>query len=171
MNLQKSSVGPKLDKAEDVKSGGATLGALKKQVPSKDIPSSSELATPSKKLVVDDVSASWSKVVDLLSVASQGSIRKAQPLKLEGDILTFGVLPSELDEVKARFKKDAAIIRGFLESLHEVSFRFQLVADENSKPKIDGESGESIEKTIAESQEFDPVDTVVSMFGGEVVPE
>lgn len=165
---------------QDAKKGNATLGSLKKEVSVSDASSvkSKEVQAPTaKKLSVRDVNASWSKVVDLLSVASQGAIKKAQPVRLEGDVLTFGVLPDELEEVKARFKKDAAIIRGFLESLHEVSFRFQIIGDENistldSEEKQNGSKidGDSIEKTIAESKEFDPVDTVVSIFGGEVVP-
>ncbi len=191
--------------AEEKPTSQATLGALKKQAP--------ESKAPAKKLTVKDVSASWPKVIDLLSVASKASIKKAQPIKLEGDVLTFGVDPTELDEVKARFKKDAALVRGFLEGIHETSFRFQLVpgdsiatpgsavakatdrslhsndeitstSDKNPmrsipEPDIDASShslqneadDESIEKTMAESKEFDPVDTVVSVFGGEVVPE
>jgi len=167
---------------DDGKSGGATLGALKKQEPATEPQSSAsteEKKAPARKLTVKDVNASWPKVVDLLSVASQASIRKARPLKLEGDVLTFGVDPDELEEVKARFKKDAALVRGFLEGLHEVNFRFQLVPDQSTPEPVDirEESNESIpetesiEKTIAESQEFNPVDTVVSVFGGEVVPE
>jgi hypothetical protein len=124
------------------------------------------------------------KVVSLLSVASQGSINKATPIKLERDVLTFGVSPDEIDEVKIRFKKDAAIIRGFLESMHEHSFRFQIVANEGSprqsrhdsstssdeikKEKPDA-AEESEEKMLAESQEYNPVETALSMFGGEVV--
>ncbi len=158
-----------------------TLGALKNQGAADTL---EQPGVKAKKLEINDIVSSWPKVVSLLSVASQGSIKKATPIKLERDVLTFGVSPDEIDEVKVRFKKDAAIIRGFLESMHEHSFRFQIVANEDSprqfrpdsptpsevikKEKADiGE--ESEEKMLAESQEYNPVETALSMFGGEVV--
>ncbi|HMS24598.1 MAG TPA: DNA polymerase III subunit gamma/tau [Acidimicrobiia bacterium] len=158
-----------------------TLGALKNQGAGDAL---EQPVANVKKLEINDIVSSWPKVVSLLSVASQGSINKATPIKLERDVLTFGVSPDEIDEVKIRFKKDAAIIRGFLESMHEHSFRFQIVANEGSprqsrhdsstssdeikKEKPDA-AEESEEKMLAESQEYNPVETALSMFGGEVV--
>lgn len=134
--------------------------------------------TTAKKITVNDVAASWPKVVGLLSPASQMSIKKATPIKLEGDVLTFGGKADELDDIKARFKKDASIIRGFLESLHEQTFRFQIIADEGGSPAPTATANaetasehEDEEKMMEESAEYNPVDHVVSMFAGEVVPE
>lgn len=156
--------------SEEPRKAPGTLGALKKQGVT-EAPAA-EAAKPAKKLSVRDVQAEWAKVVSLLSPASQESIKKANPIKLDGDVLTFGVAPDEMDDVKARFKKDAAIIRGFLESLFEKSFRFQIVADEaaaaaQAKEEINLRKEE--EKMLSESEEYNPVDAVVSMFGGEIV--
>lgn len=155
------------------KRGRGTLGALKNQGPAEE--HVEEKKAPAKKLTLRDIIVSWPKVVELLSVASQEAINKANPIKLESDVLTFGVPSDEIEEVKARFKKDAAIVRGFLESLHETSFRFQIVADDSNSKSEEKETvdltKESNEKILAESEEYDPVDNVVSMFGGEVVPE
>lgn len=137
-----------------------TLGSLKKSAKTEVLDATDPDANKVKVFQIEDVVASWPKVIELLSVASRDSIKKATPVKLEGDVLTFSVHPSELDEVKERFKKDATIIRGFLNSIHETSFRFRIVEEEDNN-----------DKTLEESQEFDPVDNVVSMFSGEVVPE
>ena len=139
-----------------------TLGALKKEGIT-EAPVTE--AKPQKKLSLHDIEASWPKVVGLLSVASQDEIKKVVPSKLDGDVLTFSAPADELDVIKDRFKKDASIIRGFLESLHEKTFRFQIVAQDVAK------AAREEEKMLEESEEYDPIDTVVSMFGGEVVPE
>lgn len=157
--------------SETPRKASGTLGALKKQGVTE---APEEKPAPTKKLSIRDIQGSWPKVISLLSVASQEAIKKAIPVKLEGDVLTFGVSAEELEEVKARFKKDAAIIRGFLESLFEMSFRFQIIADEKAaaaqaQDEIDVRQEE--EKMLSESEEYDPIDAVVSMFSGEVVPE
>ena len=141
--------------------GKGTLGALKKEGFT-EAPVAEDVK-PKKRLGLHDIEASWPKVVELLSVASREAIKKVVPSKLEGDVLTFSAPADELDDIKERFKKDASIIRGFLESLHETTFRFQLVAQDIAK------ANEEEAKIMADSEEYDPVDTVVSMFGGEVV--
>lgn len=168
---------PKSESKE--KTPRATLGALKRDKPGQaDTSGVSESAstTATPKVVLEDIVASWPKVVSLLSVASQDEIKKAIPIKLEGDVLTFSVPDEELEAVKARFKKDASIVRGFLESLHEKEFRFQIVAGtahevELPTPQVEVDIREDTETLMEESEEYNPVDTVVSLFGGEVVSE
>jgi|GEM_PF-422060 len=157
----------------------ATLGALKKeQKPEQPVAQASETKplaqeeskpqTKNAKLSIGNIIESWPKVIALLSPASQVEIRKAQPHTLEGDVLTFGVAESDIENVKARFKKDAQIIRGFLESIHETTFRFQIVTIEIEEKSQEKEDEITL---MEESEEYDPVDHVVSLFGGEVVPE
>lgn len=107
----------------------------------------------------------------LLSPASQSAIKKAEPIKLENDVLTFGVSPENIDEVKSRFKKDASIIRGFLESLHEQTFRFQIIPIEARGNDFSKIRSSDEDKEIEESTEYNPVDHIVNKFGGEIVPE
>jgi DNA polymerase-3 subunit gamma/tau len=153
----------KADKKEEVvKEKPATLGALKKASPE---------TKAVKKIALNDITASWSKVIMLLSPASQTSIRKTEPIKLENDILTFGVDPENIEEVKMRFKKDASIIRGFLESLHEQTFRFQIVPTAPRQEIPSTRLSQLEEKEIEGSIEYDPVDHILNKFGGEIVPE
>jgi hypothetical protein len=126
------------------------------------------------KITLHDVEASWPRVVDLLSPASQEFISKATPTSLEKDVLTFSAAEEDIDDVKARFKKDASIIRGFLESLHEQTFRFQIIAAIGTQEKVvdlkaEEEKEESELTMLEESEEYDAVDHVVNLFGGEVV--
>ncbi|MFN8015875.1 MAG: DNA polymerase III subunit gamma/tau [Acidimicrobiia bacterium] len=162
-----------VDPSESRTSPKKTLGALKSQTPTsvKSVEKNAEpvQAVPSKKVTLHDVSASWPKVVGLLSVASQESIKKTEPISLRGDVLTFGVSTDDLEEVKSRFKKDASLIRGFLESIHGQEFKFKVEAGHAKKEQADTEEEISEDKMLEESKEYDPVEEVVSMFGGEVV--
>ena len=153
----------------------ATLGALKRSIPSVekqvDLVEEEKKLVPKNKIVLSDINASWSKVIMLLSPASQSAIKKAEPIKLENDVLTFGVSPENIDEVKSRFKKDASIIRGFLESLHEQTFRFQIIPIEARGNDFSKIRSSDEDKEIEESTEYNPVDHIVNKFGGEIVPE
>jgi DNA polymerase-3 subunit gamma/tau len=144
--------------------GKATLGAVKSgsaPAPAEEVAQ----AKPAKKFSIVDVASVWPKVMGLLSPASQEALRTIEPTKLDGDVLYFQGPADQLDEIKARFKKDASIIRGFLESMLEKTFRFQIIA-------ADTKAQQAQEKEILEeSQEYDAVDHVVELFGGEVVPE
>ena len=177
----KISVPRPVEKTEEIPAEKpATLGALKKQAPAAPAVNEIDLTTEEapkapKKISLGDVNASWSKVIMLLSPASQSAIKKAEPIKLEGDVLTFGVAPEDIEEVKQRFKKDASIVRGFLESLHEHTFRFQIVPTEslakNYSAEEIGEPPMSEEKEIEDAEEYNPVDHILNKFGGEIVPE
>lgn len=157
-------------------SGRSTLGALKKsEQPKTQIASTEAKKKTSTKLTIQDIQASWSKVVALLSVASQASIKKTQPTKLVGDVIYFQAPESELDEIKQRFKKDANIIRGFLESIHGRAFKFQIEAvraQTSEKGNIDiRETIQDEEISLDDSVEYDAVENVVSLFSGEVVQD
>lgn len=176
---------PKVEEPVVATEKPATLGALKKQAPTPTLAAAKEIdltkeeaPKPAKKVTLSDVNASWPKVIMLLSPASQSAIKKAEPIKLDNDVLTFGVLPDDIEEVKQRFKKDASIIRGFLESLHENTFRFQIIPTESAERNYSQEADEHIgeppmsdEKEMEEAEEYNPVDHILNKFGGEIVPE
>ena len=75
--------------------------------------------------------------------------------------------PEDIEEVKTRFKKDATIIRGCLESQHEQIFRFKIIPTEISL--VNKSLNE--DKELEESIEYDPINHVLDKFGGEIIPE
>lgn len=159
-------VAPTVEKreTETKPKGKATLGAVK----SGSAPEPEVLTVPgapAKKIGLADINASWPKVISLLSPASQDILKIIEPSALEGDVLYFRAPEANLDEAKSRFKKDAAIIRGFLESMHEKTFRFQIVASDVHEQKKEED------KIMEDSEEYDAVGHVLDVFGGEVVEQ
>lgn len=153
----------------------ATLGALKRSAPVKsleqekeiDLTTDEDVKPQNKKISIAQVKESWPKVLMVLSPASQVSIKKTEPIEVENDVLTFGVNPEDIEEVKTRFKKDATIIRGCLESQHEQIFRFKIIPTEISL--VNKSLNE--DKELEESIEYDPINHVLDKFGGEIIPE
>ncbi len=158
-----SSVADKNSVGDNAKSKGkVTLGAIKSgsQVSEE---SSEVIKAPARKITIADIEESWPKVMGLLSAVSQKALSQLHPQKIIGDVLYFEAPADQLEDIKARFKKDASIIRGFIESLHETTFKFQVVPiDSVTQSKQE-------EKIVEESKEFNPIDHVVEVFGGEVV--
>ena len=96
-------------------------------VPSAELPAVAPRA-PSEPLELDDAILAWSTILTTLPVATRSAVQSAQPMRLEQDVLTFGVPPKILDAARLRFKKDAETIRGaFAERLGR-PVRFNLVA-------------------------------------------
>ncbi|MFZ4583915.1 MAG: DNA polymerase III subunit gamma/tau [Acidimicrobiia bacterium] len=84
-------------------------------------------APPAKPLALDEVIAAWSQVLPALSIATRSAVSEAQPISVEGDVVTFGVPSALIDAAKPRFQKDAPIIReAFVDRLGR-TVRFKLV--------------------------------------------
>ncbi|HEY7438505.1 MAG TPA: DNA polymerase III subunit gamma/tau [Acidimicrobiia bacterium] len=62
-------------------------------------------------LVLDDVIVAWARVLEGLPRALRTVVQEAQPLAVEGGVVTFGVSKRQIDTVKPRFQKDADSIR------------------------------------------------------------
>ena len=62
-------------------------------------------------LDLDDVIVAWQNVLDRLPRSLRTAIQEAQPLSVEGNVVTFGVSAHQLDSVKPRFQKEAHTIR------------------------------------------------------------
>ena len=66
---------------------------------------------PTVPLVLDDVILAWERVLEHLPRSLRTAIQEAQPLSVDGNVVTFGVSGHQLDSVKPRFQKEAHTIR------------------------------------------------------------
>jgi DNA polymerase-3 subunit gamma/tau len=126
---------------------GATVGALRKRAPKvappppeseeapqapKDAQATTEDPAPreASKIDVDDVILAWAAVLPELPVATRSAVQEAQPLSVEGDVVTFGVSPRLIEAAKPRFRREADTIRNALSQRVGQSLRFNLIAHE-----------------------------------------
>ena len=103
----------------------AALGALRKAAAAAKTGSASELssesnvapatiASPPRAAVdfgLDDAIVAWANVIASLPKALSTAIMEAQPVRVDGNVIVFGVTRSHIDTVKPRFQKDADAIR------------------------------------------------------------
>ncbi|HEY3723132.1 MAG TPA: DNA polymerase III subunit gamma/tau [Acidimicrobiia bacterium] len=83
-------------------------------------PSASAAPAPADEVVLDldDVIVAWSAVLDAVPRSLRSAIQEAQPLRVDGNVITFGVSRTQIDNVKPRFQKEAHAIREkFIEQL------------------------------------------------------
>jgi DNA polymerase-3 subunit gamma/tau len=128
---------------------GATLGAVRKRAPKPAAqPGTDEAAAPppgpaepevleeqssppsAASIDVDDVILAWAAVLPELPVATRSAVQEAQPLSVEGDVVTFGVSPRLIEAAKPRFRREADAIRDALSQRVGRSLRFNLIAHE-----------------------------------------
>ena len=62
-------------------------------------------------LDLDDVIVAWNQVLDALPRSLRAAVQEAQPLSVDGNVITFGVSKAQMDNVKPRFHKAAPTIR------------------------------------------------------------
>jgi DNA polymerase III subunit gamma/tau len=98
---------------------------------------------------VDDVILAWATVLPELSVATRSAVQEAQPLSVDGDIVTFGVSPRLIEAARPRFRREANTIRDALSRHVGTSLRFNLVPHE-------GFSGERAASAPAEPPDAVP---------------
>jgi DNA polymerase III subunit gamma/tau len=159
---------------------GATVGALRKRAPKvappppeseeapqapKDAQATTEDPAPraASKIDVDDVILAWAAVLPELPVATRSAVQEAQPLSVEGDVVTFGVSPRLIEAAKPRFRREADAIRNALSQRVGQSLRFNLIAHE----------GFSTERAQTRTQAAPPVgepDDVIEQDAVEIDP-
>jgi hypothetical protein len=89
--------------------------------PGSDLPKASNLE-------FDDVIVAWLHALNSLSPFTRGLVQEAQPIGVDGDIITFGVAANQLVAVDQRFKSNADEIRARLAEKLGGRVRFKLVA-------------------------------------------
>ena len=102
----------------------AALGALRKAAAAAKTDSAPESAPESAGAPVatepppaavdfelDDAIVAWANVLAGLPKALATAIMEAQPVRVDGNVIVFGVARSHIDTVKPRFQKDADAIR------------------------------------------------------------
>lgn len=60
---------------------------------------------------LDDAIVAWASVIASLPKSLSTAIMEAQPVRVDGNVIVFGVARSHIDTVKPRFQKDADAIR------------------------------------------------------------
>jgi hypothetical protein len=63
-------------------------------------------------------------------VATRSAVQEAQPLSVDGDVVTFGVSPRLIEAARPRFRREANTIRDALSRHVGTSLRFNLVPHE-----------------------------------------
>ncbi len=81
---------------------------------------------PTTPLDVDDVIVAWGSILPELPVATRSAVQNAQPLRVDGDVVVFGVPPGVIEAARPRFKKEADTIRAALAHHLGRTVRFNL---------------------------------------------
>jgi DNA polymerase III subunit gamma/tau len=139
---------PPTDAAPDAVAEASDPASAEPKEPTepKEAAEAAEAAAPT--VDVDDVILAWATVLPELSVATRSAVQEAQPLSVDGDVVTFGVSPRLIEAARPRFRREANTIRDALSRHVGTSLRFNLVPHE-------GFSGER-----AASAQAEPPDTV-----------
>ena len=141
--------------APESRAPGVTVGALRKRRPAESAPPAdgepeavAEVSDPAPAepkepiepkakaeaeaptVDVDDVILAWATVLPELSVATRSAVQEAQPLSVDGDVVTFGVSPRLIEAARPRFRREANTIRDALSRHVGTSLRFNLVPHE-----------------------------------------
>jgi DNA polymerase-3 subunit gamma/tau len=134
---------------------GVTVGALRKRRPERapssaeppadapadaaDAPPSGESDAPPSEpagdagatsVDIEEVILAWATILPELPVATRSAVQEAQPLSVEGDVVTFGVSPRLIEAARPRFRREADTIRDALSRHVGASLRFNLVEHE-----------------------------------------
>lgn len=163
---------PKPAPAPDTKSGRVprpTLGALRRDSaanPPPPPPPKKVVVEPEPELVIDPnapvpelaaVIEAWAQIVPELPPATRGAISGAQPIRIDDNVLIFGVAPELLAAAKPRFKGTAEKVRTAL--AQQLGFNFQFLL-EAAVHLSTAEPSVSIETSTEDEETIDISDTV-----------
>jgi DNA polymerase III subunit gamma/tau len=77
---------------------------------------------------IDDVIVAWAEILPELPPATRAAVREAQPLAVDGDVITFGVPRQHYDVALPRFRKEADNIRDALSAKLGQRMKFKPIA-------------------------------------------
>ncbi len=133
------------DSGPEAPSGPATarraLGGVRRDAPPAPAPpvaapaappapvaaSAAEPAAPSEPVDIDEVILAWPHTLAGLPIATRSSVQEAQPLRMEGDVVVFGVPPRVIEAARPRFQREADAIRDSLAAQVGRKLRFKIV--------------------------------------------
>jgi DNA polymerase III subunit gamma/tau len=184
---------PEPPAAPESRAPGVTVGALRKRRPAESAPPADaepeavadapdpaptepkEQTEPKAKMEaepavptvdVDDVILAWATVLPELSVATRSAVQEAQPLSVDGDVVTFGVSPRLIEAARPRFRREANTIRDALSRHVGTSLRFNLVPHEG----FSGERAASTQEEPAAAVPDEGDDVIVEPDEGAIPP-
>lgn len=180
-------------------SPSAPPAAVAAPVPAPPVAAPAPEAEPSSAPVdIDEVILAWPTTLAGLPIATRSSVQEAQPLRMEGDVVVFGVPPRVIEAARPRFQREADAIRGSLAAQVGRKLRFKIVphdfaesrsidltdpaptAHDDVPPGEPPPPDDELEEYIDPSQltdapagagAVDSVSRLVETFGAEVVDE
>jgi DNA polymerase-3 subunit gamma/tau len=109
-------------------------------------------------LDLDDVIVAWGQLLPNLSPATRAAVQSAQPVRVDGNVVTFGMAPGLLEAARPRFKKEADTIRAALAERLGQRVKFTLVASEEFNAVGDTDRGHPAPARPEPEPEPDPAD-------------
>jgi hypothetical protein len=79
---------------------------------------------------LDDVVVAWADILPTLPMATKSAVQHAQPIRVDGDVVVFGIPPQMHAGAAPRFKSAADTIRDALTQRLGRTPRFSLVASD-----------------------------------------
>ena len=111
---------------------------------------------------LDEVVLAWAELLPTFAMATRSAVQHAQPIRVEGDVVVFGIAPQMLAAAQPRFRSNADTIRTALAARLGRAPRFSLVASD--EVDLAGGSGAGAEPTdeppVAEAppEDYEPGD-------------
>jgi DNA polymerase-3 subunit gamma/tau len=99
-----------------------------RDAPAPDVDDTSAEPVAASPVDIDDVVVAWAEILPELPPATRAAVREAQPLEVDGDVITFGVPRAHYDVALPRFRKEADNIRGALSAKLGRRMKFKPVA-------------------------------------------
>jgi DNA polymerase-3 subunit gamma/tau len=116
-------------------------------------------------IAIDDVIVAWADLLPALPRATSAAAQEAQPISIEGDVITFGVPKSLYANARPRFHKERETIRDALEARLGRRMQFQLKAYDGfdaeptrRAPSADSDGSDEEEEEVLDITELVEVD-------------